>query len=105
MRRPQALALRGHTDTVNALAADADNMVWSASRDTSVAPSGPERVARGSEGPAGTTPEPAHRGGWANRRRAEPRRRDGMAGARARDAEGQFRGVALTMFATFDFAC
>ena len=26
--------------------------------------------------PAGTTPEPAHRGGWANRRRAEPRRRD-----------------------------
>ena len=47
-----------------------------ASRDTSVAPSGPERVARGSEGPAGTTPEPAHRGGWANRRRAEPRRRD-----------------------------
>ncbi|EGB07247.1 hypothetical protein AURANDRAFT_3743, partial [Aureococcus anophagefferens] len=31
-----ALALRGHTDTVNALAADADNMVWSASRDTSV---------------------------------------------------------------------
>jgi WD40 repeat protein len=36
MRRPQALALRGHTDTVNALAADADNMVWSASRDTSV---------------------------------------------------------------------
>ena len=26
-------------------------------------------------------------------------------GARARDAEGQHRGVALTMFATFDFAC
>ena len=29
--------------------------------------------------PAGTTPEPAHRGGWANRRRAEPRRRDDSA--------------------------